>query len=68
MREEHRKAKTEGIILACLFYFLDTTSPELKANMGQGHGVQSAAGRRFLQVRRRDWSLRGGLKQTVRML
>ena len=63
MREDQRKAKAEGIILSRLFYCLETTSTGLKANMERLQGVQSAAARWVLQVRRRDWSLRGGLKK-----
>ena len=63
LRRDQRKTKAEGIILSRLFYCLETTSSRLKANMERLQGIQSAAARWVLQVRRRDWSLRGGLKK-----
>ena len=63
LNKDQRKTKAEGIILSRLFYCLETTSTGLKSNMERLQGVQSAAARWVLQVRRRDWSLRGGLKK-----
>ena len=63
LREHQRKTKAESIILPRLYYCLETTSTGLKANMEQLQGVQSAAARWVLQLRRRDWSLRHGLKK-----
>ena len=58
LREDQRKIKAEGIILPKLLYSLETTSTGIKANMERLQGVESAAARWVLQVRRRDWSLR----------
>ena len=55
--------KAEGIILPRIFYCLETTSTRLKGNMDRLQGIQSAAARWILQIRRRDWSLRSGLKR-----
>ena len=63
LRKDQRKTKAQSIILPRLFYCLETTSTGLKANMEKLQGVESAAARWVLQTRRRDWSLRGGLKQ-----
>ena len=63
LREDQRKTKAEGIILPRIFYCLETTSTGLKGNMERLQGIESAAARWVLQIRRRDWSLRGGLKQ-----
>ena len=63
LRKDQRKTKAEGIILPRLFYCLETVSTGTKANMEKLQGVESAAARWVLQTRRRDWSLRGGLKQ-----
>ena len=63
LNEQQRKIKAEGIILPQLYYCLETTSTGLKANMERLQGVQSAAARWVLQIRRRDWSLRHGLKK-----
>ena len=63
LREHQRKTKAEGIILPRLYFCLETTSTGLKANMERLQGVQSAAARWVMQVRRRDWSLRQGLKK-----
>ena len=63
LNRDQRKTKAEGIVLSRLFYCLETTSTGLKSNMERLQGVQSAAARWVLQVRRRDWSLRGGMKK-----
>ena len=63
LRENQRKTKAEGIILPRIFYCLETTSTRLKGNMERLQGIQSAAARWILQIRRRDWSLRSGLKR-----
>ena len=63
LRKDQRKTKAEGIILPRLFYCLEKTSTGLKANMEKLQGIESAAARWVLQRRRRDWSLRSGLKQ-----
>ena len=55
LREDQRKIKAEGIILPKLFYCLETTSTGIKSNMEKLQGVESAAARWVLQVRRRDW-------------
>lgn len=60
--QEERKTKAECIILPRLYYCLETTSTGIKSNMEKLQGVQSAAARWVLQTRRKDWSLRGGLK------
>ena len=61
--QDERKIKAESIILSRLYYCLETTSTGIKSNMEKLQGVQSAAARWVLQTRRRDWSLRGGLKR-----
>ena len=63
LNKDQRKTKAEGIILSRLFYCLETTSTGLISNMERLQGVQSAAARWVLQVRRRDWSLRGGVEE-----
>ena len=61
--QDERKVKAECIILSRLYYCLETTSTGIKSNMEKLQGVQSAAARWVLQTRRKDWSLRGGLKR-----
>ena len=61
--QEERKTKVECIILSRLYYCLETTSTGIKNNMERLQGVQSSAARWVLQIKRKDWSLRGGLKR-----
>ena len=63
LKGHERKTRAEAIILPHLYYCLETTSTGLKSNMERLQGVQSAAARWVLQIRRRDWSLRKGLKK-----
>ena len=52
LEAQERKTKAEAIILPRLYYCLETTSTGLKSNMERLQGVQSAAARWVLQIRK----------------
>ena len=62
LRQDQRKAKAEGVILSRIGYCLEVVSQGRKTDLERLQSVQSKAARWMLQVRKQDWSLRGGLR------
>ena len=63
LNREQRKRKAEGIILSRLNYCIELVSQGRKEDLEKLQSSQSKAARWVLQTRKRDWSLRGGLKK-----
>ena len=63
LRQDQRKAKAEGVILSRIGYCLEVVSQGRKTDLERLQSVQSKAARWVLQVRKQDWSLRGGLRK-----
>ena len=63
LRQNQRKAKSEGVILSRIGYCLEVVSQGRKTDLERLQSVQSKAARWVLQVRKQDWSLRGGLRK-----
>ena len=63
LRQDQRKAKAEGVLLSRLGYCLEVVSQGRKTDLERLQSVQSKAARWVLQIRKQDWSLRGGLRK-----
>ena len=63
LNKEQRKKKAEGIILSRLNYCIELVSQGRKEDLERLQSCQSKAARWVLQTRKRNWSLRGGLKK-----
>ena len=63
LTQKQRKEQAEGTVLSLVYYCLEVVSTGRPEDLVKLQGIQSKAAQWVLQTRKRDWSLRQGLRK-----